>query len=78
VKKLELAIATKENKLKIALGNGEFGRSAKYNVYFKTTNRTAFNSKQFEKDYPELYEKYVKNTSYRSLRINVSKARMDD
>jgi putative phage-type endonuclease len=78
VKKLELAIATKENKLKIALGNGEFGRSAKYNVYFKTKNRTAFNSKQFEKDYPELYEKYVKNTSYRSLHINVSKARMDD
>ena len=77
-KKLELAIATKENKLKVALGNGQFGRTAKFNVYFKTTNRTTFNAKQFEKDYPELYNKYLNNTSYRSLRIHESKARMND
>lgn len=77
-KKLELIIAEKENKLKVRLGNSEFGRSAKYNVYFKTANRDAFNSKQFQKDYPELYGKYIKTTSYRSLRVHVSKARMDD
>ena len=77
-KKLDLAIATCENKLKVRMGNAEFGRSAKYNVYFKTTNRNAFNSKQFEKDYPELYSKYLKTTSYRSLRVLVSKARMND
>lgn len=77
-KKLDLAIATKENKLKVALGNGQFGRTAKYNVFFKTTNRTTFNSKQFEKDYPDLYNKYLNNTSYRSLRIHESKARMND
>lgn len=77
-KKLDLAIATKENKLKTRMGNGEFGRSAKYNVSYKTTNRDTFNSKQFEKDYPDLYKKYIKTTSYRSLRIHISKARMND
>lgn len=77
-KKLDTIIAEKENKLKVRMGNGEFGRSAKYNVYFKTTNRNAFNAKQFEKDYPELYQKYIKTTSYRSLRVLVSKARMED
>lgn len=77
-KKLDIAIATKENKLKVALGDGQFGRTAKYNVFFKTTNRTTFNSKQFEKDYPDLYNKYLSNTSYRSLRIHESKARMND
>lgn len=77
-KKLELVIAEKENKLKVRLGNSEFGRSAKFNVYFKTANRDAFNSKQFQKDYPELYRKYLKTTSYRSLRVHVSQARKDD
>lgn len=77
-KKLEQVITEKENKLKVRLGNSEFGRSAKFNVYFKTTNRDAFNSKQFQKDYPELYSKYLKTTSYRSLRVHVSQARKDD
>lgn len=77
-KKLEIVIAEKENKLKVRLGNSEFGRSAKFNVYFKTANREAFNSKQFQKDYPELYSKYLKTTSYRSLRVRVSQARKDD
>lgn len=76
-KKLEAVISEKENKLKVRMGNEEFGRSAKFNVYFKTANRNAFNSKQFEKDYPELYQKYIKTTSYRSLRVLVSKARME-
>lgn len=78
LKKLESVIAEKENKLKVRMGNAEFGRSAKYNVYLKTTNRDMFNAKQFEHDYPELYKKYIRTTSYRSLRVHVSKARMND
>ena len=77
-KKLDDIITEKENKLKVRMGNAEFGRSAKYNVYLKTTNRNMFNAKQFEKDYPELYKKYIRTTSYRSLRVHVSKARMED
>ncbi len=77
-KKLELIIAEKENKLKVRMGNSEFGRSAKYNVYLKTTNRDMFNAKQFAKDYPDLYKKYIRTTSYRSLRVHESKARKED
>lgn len=78
LKKLENVIAEKENKIKVRMGNGEFARSAKFNVYFRTKSRSAFNSKQFEKDYPDLHLKYMKNTQYRSLIVKESKARKDD
>jgi len=35
----------------------------------KTQTRTSFDSKAFEKDYPELYAKYKKQSSTRVLRI---------
>lgn len=77
-KKLEKVIDEKENQIRVALGNKVFGRSPKYNFWYKIESRSSFDSAQFQRDFPELYEKYKKTSSFRKLRFKESKARKDD
>lgn len=73
--KMEKVIAEKENKLKLFMGNSVFGRTASFNVYYRSLERKTFNEKQLATDYPEIHAKYIGRTSYRRLEIKGSKAR---
>ena len=77
-KKLEKAIEEKENKVRVALGDKVFGRSPKYNFWYKVHSRTGFDVNQFKKDFPDLYDKYKTTSSFRKLTYKESKARKGD
>lgn len=77
-KRLDLLIAEKENKLKVAMGNHAFGRSPLYNLWYKVTSRNSFDAKALEKAYPEIYKQFQKQSTFRTLRVRESKARMGD
>lgn len=64
-----------ENELRLVMGNNDFGRSASYNVWYKTTTRATFDSKGLQKAYPDIYEKFVGQSTYRKFKIAISKAR---
>ena len=73
IKKLETMALERENKVRLIMGDHEYGRSPKYNVKFSSQyTRTSFDSKQFAKDYPDLYERYKRVSNYRMLRIRES------
>lgn len=76
IKRLETMAQERENKVRLLMGDHEYGRSPKYNVkYSSNFTKTGFNSKQFAKDYPDLYEKYRTENRYRRLLIRESVAR---
>ncbi len=78
-KHLEKIILEKENKLRLEMGNRLFGRSPKYNIWYKNIYvKKSFDSKQLAKDYPDIYKNYVTSASYRRLIIRESKARKED
>lgn len=74
-KKVEEAIRLRENKLREFLGNTEFARSRRWNIFYKPRPSRRFDVEQFTKDYPQLAEKYTKTSSARPLYIRISKAR---
>lgn len=74
-KRLDKVITLKENQLREMLGNYEFARSARYNVWYKAIRTTTFNKKQLKRDYPDIYQKYEGSTSVRKLLVKISKAR---
>lgn len=57
-------IDTIENRLKEALGkeNATYGNSAAYRISWKTQNRKTVDSKLLKSDYPDIYEKVVKES----------------
>lgn len=58
-----------ENEIKATLGNKECGMSKNFKVSWKMQNKTSFDKTSFEKDYPDLANKYTKESKYRVLRI---------
>lgn len=58
-----------ENKIKATLGNEERGMSKNFKVSWKMQNKKSFDKKAFEKDYPDLANKYTKESKHRVLRI---------
>ncbi|WP_404475730.1 YqaJ viral recombinase family protein [Staphylococcus pseudoxylosus] len=58
-----------ENEIKATLGNDELGISKNFKVCWKMQNKTSFDKKAFEQDYPDLATKYTKVSKYRVLRI---------
>lgn len=58
-----------EQIIKLALGYADEGNSNGYRVTWKEQVRHSFDSKRFIKDHPELYEKYVKESRYRVLKV---------
>ncbi|MDQ0158841.1 YqaJ viral recombinase family nuclease [Alkalibacillus salilacus] len=54
-----------ENKIKEHLGEHEEGSSNRFVAKWKTVNSTNFDKKKLKQDYPDLYEQYTKESSYR-------------
>lgn len=69
LKALEERKAECENRLKAMLGENEVGRFGERLVTWKNIVSNRFDSKTFAKDYPELYEKYLKTSKYRKFAV---------
>jgi len=57
------------NKLKMLLGDIEKGAVDNCYINWKNVNSNRFDSKSFQKDYPELFKQYSKDSSYRRFSI---------
>lgn len=57
------------NKLKALLGDYELGFYGKRRISWKTIAKKVFDSKAFREDYPDLYEQYQHDISYRRFNI---------
>ncbi|WP_242940245.1 YqaJ viral recombinase family protein [Ruminococcus albus] len=58
------------NRLKAMLKNNETGLAGKYRVSWKTVNSSRFDSTRFKAENPELYGKFVKQSSSRRFGIS--------
>lgn len=67
LKALEERKTEYENRLKAMLGENEAGRFGDRLVTWKNVVTSRFDNKAFVKDYPELYEKYLKTSQYRKF-----------
>lgn len=62
-----------KNEVKIVLGDNSYGACNGYKVTWKSQNKTTVDSKKLKKEYPDIYEKVVKTSSSRVLRITEKK-----
>lgn len=69
LKELETKKAEYENRLKAMLGEHEAGRIGDKVVTWKNITSRRFDSKRFGKEHPELYQQYLKQTTYRKFEI---------
>lgn len=69
LKALEERKAECENRLKAMLGENEAGRYGDRLVTWKNVVTNRFDSKAFAKDYPDLYEKYLKTSQFRRFAV---------
>lgn len=69
IKQLEELKNEKENKLKQAIGEYEIAIFGKYKVTWKNVTSNRFDSNAFKKEYPDLYKKFLKSSSYRRFSI---------
>ena len=67
--RLEIEKRIEENKLKEELGENEIGVAGDRKVVWKTIERNSVDSKKIKRKQPEIYEKYLKTTSYRKFDI---------
>ena len=58
-----------ENNIKLELGETEIGFVNDFKVNWKAYSRTSIDSKKLKLEKPEIYEKYLKTTSYRKFDI---------
>lgn len=69
IKELETRKNEYENRLKAMLGEHEAGRVGDRLVTWKNITSNRFDSKRFEKEHPELYKQYLKQTTYRKFAV---------
>lgn len=55
--------------MKEELGENEIGVAGDRKVVWKTIERNSVDSKRLKEEQPEIYEKYLKTTSYRKFDI---------
>lgn len=65
IKHLETQKKEYENKIKAVMGEHEKAVARDRLITWKTVTTNRFDSKSFQKEYPELYNKYSKTTNYR-------------
>lgn len=58
-----------EQEIQIEMGENEVALIGDRKVTWKSVTSNRFDSKKFAKDHPELYKKYVKQSSYRRFQI---------
>lgn len=66
-------IDEKKNKLRLELGNSEKGECGDYIVSYGIHSRAVWDNKAFAEDYPELSQKYRRQTQYRMLTVNLTR-----
>lgn len=59
-----------KNKIKMFLGENEYGKSDRWVVSFKNRTRKTIDTARLKKERPDLYEKYSKKTTSRYLCVN--------
>jgi len=60
-----------EQQMKLALKNDETGRIGQTKISWKPVHSTVFDTKNFKSDYPDLYNRYTREKTYR--RFNIGK-----
>lgn len=69
IKDLEGQAKEIENNIKLELGEAEIGYAPNYEIDWKSITSNKFNSKNFKKDHPELFNQYLNTSSYRKFSI---------
>lgn len=69
IEELETNLNECENKLKEMLQNSEIGMTDNYKVTWKSISSNRIDSKALKNDYPDIYKKYSKESSYRKFSI---------
>ncbi len=69
IKKLETEKKECENIFKHELGDASSGIAGNYIVNWKLQSRNSVDTKMLQKEYPEVYEKCIKETSFRKFEI---------
>ena len=57
------------NKIKALMGEAEIGIVNEYKIIWRTITQSRFDTKTFQKEHPEIYSKYLKQTTYRRFLI---------
>lgn len=73
ITEIKKVIDEKKNKLRLELGNSEKGECGDYIVSYGIHNRAVWDNKAFAEDYPELSQKYRRQTQYRMLTVNLTR-----
>lgn len=68
-KELDFEITERENKLKQFLGENERGLIDDKKIIWKTYIRSSVDSKKLKAEMPDIYEKYIKSSSYKKFSI---------
>src|SRR5699024_10730360 len=69
IKELETQKKEYENKLKALIGENEKAYAGERVITWKTIHSNRFDLKKFEKEHPDLFNKYTKQSSYRRLQV---------
>ena len=70
---LDEQISACENAVREYMGESEKGKIGKYTVSYKTGTRSSFDSKAFDKEYPDMRIPFMKQSVSRTLRITTKK-----
>jgi len=73
ITEIKKVIDEKKNKLRLELGNSEKGECGDYAISYGIYNRAVWDNKAFAEDYPELSQKYRRQTQYRMLKVNLTR-----
>lgn len=69
LKRLEQEKKEIEQQIQLEMGENETALIGDRKITWKSVDSNRFDSKKFAKDHPDLYEKYIKTSSYRKFQI---------
>lgn len=75
IKELEKESEAIKQKIQLEMGNNEIGLLSSYQVKWTNQSRRGVDSKLLEANFPDVYEKVLKTTSFRKFQIKELKAR---
>lgn len=73
LKNFETQVKELENQIKFQLGNAEYGYAPGYSLSWKNVSSNRVDTKKLKSDYPEVYEKVVKEILSRKFNIKEDK-----
>lgn len=66
---VETKIKKIEQEIQVELKDNEYAKSDNFEITWKNQKRVSLDNKKLKEDYPDIFEKYSKESSYRVLRI---------